>query len=154
MSIADRLGELEVTLPPAGSPLGNYVTAVQSGNLLFLSGHTSTKPGREVLGKLGADITIEQGYAAARSVALDMLATIQASTGSLDRVSRVIKLLGMVNSTPDFVNHPKVVNGASDFFVEVFGERGRHARAAIGVAALPGNAAVEIEAILELADAR
>ena len=151
MSIAQRLEMMKVTLPPAGTPLGNYLTAVQTGNLLFLSGHTSTKPGREVLGKLGADLSIEQGYAAARSVATDMLATIAAAIGSLDRVVRFVKVLGMVNSTPDFTNHPKVINGASDFFVELFGDAGRHARSAIGVAALPGNAAVEIEAVVEIA---
>lgn len=150
MSIAQRLGDMHVTLPEAGKPLGNYVTVVQTGNLLFLSGHTSTKPGREVLGKVGADLSIEQGYAAARSVATDMLATMQDALGSLDRVARVVKLLGMVNSSADFTGHPKVVNGASDFLVEVFGERGRHARSAIGVAALPANAAVEIEAVIEI----
>lgn len=153
MSIADRLRQIDVTLPPPGSPLGNYRTVVQTGNLLFLCGHTSTKPGREVIGKLGADLSVEQGYAAARSVAIDMLATIQAAAGSLDRVTRIVKLLGMVNSTPEFTNHPKVVNGASDFLVEVFGDRGQHARSAVGMAALPGNAAVEIEAIVEVADA-
>ena len=147
---ADRLKELGIDLPPAGPPMGNYVPAVQTGNLVFLSGHTSTKPHGTVLGKLGSDLSAEEGYQAARVVALDLLATLQAAVGSLDRVKRIVKVNGMVNSTPDFSKQPAVINGASDLFVEVFGERGKHARAAVGMAALPGDAAVEIEIIVEV----
>lgn len=149
-TIADRLTDLKITLPETPQPVANYVTAVQTGSLLFLSGHTSTKAGREVTGKLGAGVTLEAGYAAARSVAVDLLATMQAHLGDLDRVVRVVKLTGMIGSAPGFTDQPKVMNGASDLFVEVFGDRGKHARAAIGMVSLPGDAAVEIDAIVEV----
>jgi enamine deaminase RidA (YjgF/YER057c/UK114 family) len=148
--IDQRLTDLGITLPDTPTPAANYVTARQTGNLVFLSGHVSTKPGREVRGKLGAEVTVEAGYAAARSVAIDLLATLKAHLGSLDRVKQFVKITGMVQATPDFVDHPKVMNGASDFLVEVFGDAGKHARAAIGMVSLPGNAAIEIEAIVEV----
>jgi enamine deaminase RidA (YjgF/YER057c/UK114 family) len=149
--IDQRLADLGITLPDAPTPVANYVTAVQTGSLVYLSGHVSTKPGREVRGKLGAEVSVEAGYAAARSVAIDLIATLKSFLGSLDRVKRVVKLTGMVNATPDFADHPKVMNGASDLLVEVFGDAGRHARAATGMGSLPGNAAVEIELIVEVA---
>jgi enamine deaminase RidA (YjgF/YER057c/UK114 family) len=151
MSIEQRLGNLGITLPETPQPVANYVTAVKTGNLLFVSGHTSTKPGRTVTGKLGAGVTVDAGYAAAKSVAIDIIATIKAHIGELDNVVRVVKLTGMISSTADFVDQPKVMNGASDLFVEVFGERGKHARAAVGMVSLPGDAAVEIEGVFEVA---
>jgi len=149
-TIATRLGELNITLPETPQPVANYVTAVQTGSLLFVSGHTSTKVGREVKGKLGGGVTLDAGYAAARSVAIDIIATIHAHIGDLDRVARIVKLTGMIASTPNFVDQPKVMNGASDLFVEVFGDKGKHARAAIGMVSLPGDASVEIEAVVEV----
>jgi enamine deaminase RidA (YjgF/YER057c/UK114 family) len=150
MSIEQRLGALGITLPETPQPVANYVTAVQAGHLLFVSGHTSTKPGRVVTGKLGASVTVEAGYAAAKSVAIDIIATIKAHVGDLNKITRVVKLTGMIASTADFIDQPKVMNGASDLFVEVFGERGKHARAAVGMVSLPGDAAVEIEGIFEV----
>jgi enamine deaminase RidA (YjgF/YER057c/UK114 family) len=135
------------------APVANYVNAVQTGNLLFLSGK-GPRPGpdgKRPKGKLGAEYTIEQGYQHARTVGLDLLAVMKSQLGSLDRVKRVVKVLGMVNSVPDFQDPPKVINGCSDLFVEVFGERGRHARSAVGMAALPGGIPVEIECIVEVA---
>lgn len=148
--IDERLRELGITLPETPQPVANYVTAVQTGNLVFVSGHTSTKPGRTVTGRLGDGVSIETGYAAARSVAIDIIATLKAHLGDLDRITRIVKLNGMVTSAPSFYDQPKVINGASDLFVEIFGERGKHARAAVGMNALPGDAAVEIEAIVEV----
>jgi len=150
MDIEQRIGALGIALPDTPQPLANYVTAVQTGNLVFVSGHTSTKPGRAVTGKLGAGVTVEAGYAAAKSVAIDILATLKSHLGDLDRVKRVVKLTGMISGTADFIDQPKVMNGASDLFVEVFGERGKHARAAVGMASLPGDAAVEIEGVFEV----
>src|SRR5450432_641091 len=150
MSIEQRLGALGITLPETPQPVANYVTAVQAGHLLFVSGHTSTKTGRVVTGKLGASVTVEAGYAAAKSVAIDIIATIKAHVGDLNKITRVVKLTGMIASTADFIDQPKVMNGASDLFVEVFGERGKHARAAVGMVSLPGDAAVEIEGIFEV----
>jgi enamine deaminase RidA (YjgF/YER057c/UK114 family) len=151
MNIEERLGTLGITLPETPQPIANYVTAVQTGKLMFVSGHTSTKPGRTVTGKLGASVTVEAGYAAARSVAIDMIATLKAHLGDLDKITRVVKLTGMVSSTADFLDQPRVMNGASDLFVEVFEDRGKHARAAVGMISLPGDAAVEIEGIFEIA---
>jgi enamine deaminase RidA (YjgF/YER057c/UK114 family) len=150
MDIEQRIAALGITLPDTPQPLANYVTAVQTGKLVFVSGHTSTKPGRVVTGKLGAGVTTEAGYAAAKSVAIDIIATLKAHIGDLDRVTRVVKLTGMISSTADFTDQPKVMNGASDLFVEVFGDRGKHARAAVGMISLPGDAAVEIEGIFEV----
>ena len=151
MSVKDRLKELEITLPQVPEPLGNYVDAVRSGNLLFLSGKGPRKAeGVASTGKLGQDVTIEQGYQDARSIGLILLAVMEKETGDLDRVKRVVKVLGMVNSAPDFGDQPKVINGCSDLFVDVFGDKGRHARSAVGMGALPGNITVEIEVIVEV----
>lgn len=142
-----------ITLPTPPSPMANYVTAVRSGNLLFLAGHgpirTDGKP--MARGKLGKDLSIEQGYQAAREVGLNLLATTRATLGSLDKVKRVVKVLGMVNSAEGFQDQPKVMNGFSDLMVEVFGEAiGKHARSAVGMAELPVGIPVEIEMILEV----
>ncbi len=150
MTITERLAELGIVLAPPAPPIANFLPAVQTGNLLFVSGHVSALWSEPVLGKLGADCSVAEGYRAARLIAIDILATIQAELGSLERVTRVVKLLGMVNATPDFSEPPAVINGASDLLVDVFGKRGRHARSAVGVAALPRNAAVEIELIVEV----
>jgi enamine deaminase RidA (YjgF/YER057c/UK114 family) len=149
-----RLAELGIELPPPSKPMGTYVPSVQVGNLLFLSGLGPRRPdGSVVTGKLGAGVTIEQGREAARIVGLNMLANIRAALGSLDRVERVVKTLGMVNSAPDFDQHPKVIDGFADLFVEVFGEaRGRGARSAVGMAALPMQIAVEVETIIQVKD--
>ncbi len=146
-----RLAELGIRLPEPPSPVANYVNGVQTGNLIFLAGKGPRRPdGREVLGKLGADLTIEEGYEAARLTAINQLAVLKAMLGNLSRVVRVVKVLGMVNSAPDFVEQPAVINGFSDLMVEVFGERGRHARAAVGMANLPRGQAVEIELVVEV----
>ncbi len=149
-----RLVELDIELPPAPKPMGTYVPGVQVGNLLFMSGLGPRRAdGSMIQGKLGAGLTIEQGREAARLVALNMLANIRATLGSLDRVERVVKTLGMVNSAPDFDQHPKVIDGYADLFVEVFGpDRGRGARSAVGMAALPMQIAVEVETILQVRD--
>ena len=143
--IDERLSKLGLVLPEPIAPVANYVTTARSGAILWTSGHTSPRRG-----KLGADVSVEDGYAAARETALSLLSTVQAALGSLDRVVRVVKVLGMVNATAEFAGHPAVINGASDLLVAVFGDRGRHARSAIGVSSLPAGAAVEIELILEV----
>ena len=144
-----RLKEKNITLPAAPAPIANYVGAVRVGNLLFVSGFTSRE--WEPKGKVGKDLTVEQGYQASRHAGLIFLANVRASLGSLDRVKRVIKVFGMVNSADGFGDQPKVINGFSDLMVEVFGESvGKHARSAVGMAGLPGNAPVEIEAVLEV----
>jgi enamine deaminase RidA (YjgF/YER057c/UK114 family) len=151
MNIDQRLKELRVTLPEVGDPIGNYVHAKRADNLLYLSGKgpPNGADGKMPRGKLGAGMTIEQGYQHARQVGLVLIAAIRdALGGDLDRVEDIIKVLGMVNATPDFADHPKVVNGCSDLFVEVFGERGRHARSAVGMSSLPGGIPVEIEVIV------
>jgi len=153
MSIEARLEQLGITLPAVGAPLGNYVHVRQAGNLLFLSGKgpLNNPDGTPPHGKLGAGMTIEDGYRHARSVGLVLIAAVKdALGGDLDRVEAVVKVLGMVNAAPDFEDHPKVVNGCSDLFVDVFGERGRHARSAVGMSSLPGGIPVEIEAIFTI----
>ncbi|WP_439107923.1 RidA family protein [Congregibacter sp.] len=146
-----KLQELGITLPAAPSPVANYVNGVQTGNLIFLAGKGPKRAdGSEVHGKLGKDLNIEQGYEAARLTAINQLAVLKVMLGDLDRVTRVVKVLGMVNSDPDFIEQPAVINGFSDLIVEVFGERGRHARAAVGMASLPRGQAVEIEMIVEV----
>jgi len=151
MSIKDRLTELGITLETIPEPMGNYVHAVRTGNLLFLSGKGPRKAeGGVSTGKVGSDVTLEQGYQDARSVGITLLAVMENELGSLDNVTRIVKVLGMVNSAPDFTDHPKVINGCSDLFVEVFGDKGRHARSAVGLAALPSNITVEIEVIVEV----
>lgn len=152
MAIDERLAELGVTLPPAAAPSGNYVRARQVGNLLYIAGHgpKNLDGVYPALGKLGSDVTLEQGYEAARNCAINALGSAKGYLGSLDRVRGVVKVLGFVASAPDFHDQPKVVNGASDFLVEVFGEAGRHARSAVGMAVLPGNIPVEVEMILDI----
>ncbi|PZO66738.1 MAG: hypothetical protein DI498_05645 [Paracoccus denitrificans] len=151
MSIEARLTELGITLPSAPAPAANYVPYVQSGNLLFVSGQISSGPDGLITGKLGDNVDLATGQLAARSCGLSLIAQAQAAVGSLDRIKRVVKLTGFVNSTPDFTDQPKVVNGCSDLFVEVFGDAGRHARAAVSAGSLPLGVAVEIEAIFEIA---
>ncbi len=148
MQIEARLQELGIELPEAVMPIATYVRYVRTGNLLFISG---TGPSNSApTGKVDTDLTIEQGYAVAREVGLQLIATAKAALGDLDRVVRVVKVLGMVNSAPDFGDQPKVINGCSDLLVEVFGEKGRHTRSAVGMGALPGGIAVEIECTLEV----
>ena len=148
MSFDARITELGIDLPAPVKPIATYVRYVQTGNLLFISG---TGPsGSAPTGKLGSDLTIEQGYAVAREVGLQIIATVKDALGTLDRVTRVVKVLGMVNSVPDFGDQPKVINGCSDLLVEVFGDAGRHTRSAVGFVALPGQIAVEIEATFEV----
>lgn len=132
----------------ANPPVANYVPAVRTGGLVFLSGHGPFRDGELIRGKLGADLEVEAGYEAARAVMVQLLASLKAEVGSLDRVSRIVKLLCMVNCTPEFGDHPKVANGASDLLVELFGEAGRHARSAVGMQSLPLGMAVEIEMIV------
>lgn len=147
-----RLRALGIELPSAPNPVANYVNGVQTGNLIFLAGKGPLSPdGSEIHGKLGQDLTIEEGYEAARTTAINQLAVLKAMLGDLSRVVRVVKVLGMVNADPDFVDQPAVINGFSDLIVEVFGERGRHARAAVGMATLPRGQAVEIEMVVEVA---
>ena len=146
-----RLAELGIELPEPPSPVANYVNGVQTGNMIFLAGKGPLRPdGTEIHGKLGADLTIEEGYEAARLTAINQLAVLKAMLGDLSRVVRIVKVLGMVNSDPDFVEQPAVINGFSDLIVEVFGERGKHARAAVGMATLPRGQAVEIELVVEV----
>ena len=153
MQIETRLKEMGLELPAPGKPVANYVPAVRTGNLVFLSGHGPVlENGNLITGKVGVDLSPEEGYQAARQVALVLLASLKSEIGDLDKVRRVVKLLGMVNCTPDFVDQPKVINGASDLLVEIFGEKGKHARSAVGMNALPLNIAVEIEMIAEIED--
>lgn len=152
MSAEAKLSELKLELPPAPKPVGVYMPVVVVGNLAYLSGHGPLKSdGSLMTGKVGADVDQQFGYQAARQTGLAMLATLKAHFGSLDRVKRLIKTLGMVNCTPDFAQHPAVINGCSELWAEVFGrERGVAARSAVGMGSLPGNIAVEIEAIFEI----
>jgi enamine deaminase RidA (YjgF/YER057c/UK114 family) len=155
MSAEKRLKALGITLPTVSSPVATYVNAVQTGNLLYLSGKGPLPvDGKRPSGKLGREFTIEQGYQHARTTGLDLIAVLKTELGSLDRVKRIVKVLGMVNCMPDFTDPPKVINGASDLFVEVFGERGRHARSAVGMNSLPMGIPVEIEMIVEVAPAK
>ena len=147
-----RLAELGLTVPEAAAPVANYVAYVQTGSLLFVSGQIALGPDGPVKGHLGGELSVEEGKAAAKLCGLNLIAQAKAACGGdLDRVKRVVKLSGFVASTPDFTEHPAVVNGASDLMAEVFGEAGRHSRAAVGVAALPLGVAVDVEAIFELA---
>lgn len=145
--MTDKLIEIEAELPPVPEPAGNYVHAVRTGNLLFLAGK-----GVLVSGKVGVEFTREQGYEFARETGLILLAVIKQELGTLKKVKRVVKVLGMVNASPEFGDHPSVINGCSDLFVEVFGDAGRHARSAVGMGSLPHNIPVEIEAIIEIED--
>lgn len=156
MSAEARLKEKNITLPPCALPVGNYVDAVLVGDLLFLSGHGPLRDGAPtVTGKLGRDVSVEQGYQIAREVGLSLLATTRGALGSLDRVKRVVKVLGMVRSAEGFADQPRVINGFSDLMIEVFGEAiGKHARSAVGVAELPMGIPVEVEMILEVESTR
>ncbi len=149
--IEARLAELGVTLPDAPAPAANYVPWVQVGETVYVSGQVSSGPDGLILGKLGADMEVEAGAAAARSCAISLLAQVRAACGGdLDRLVRVVKLTGFVNSTQDFGDQPKVINGASDFLVEALGEAGRHSRSAVSAASLPFGVAVEIEGIFQV----
>ncbi len=148
-----KLKELNIELIAPTTPVANYVKAVRTGNLLFLSGHGPSKAdGTSIKGKVGKDLTIEEGYVAARQTGISILSTIKNEIGDLNRVKRIVKVLGMVNCTSDFMDQPKVINGFSDLMVEVFGEKGKHARSAVGMNSLPSNIAVEIEIVVELED--
>ena len=151
MSAEKRLKELGLSLAPVTPPVANYVNAVRSGNLLFLAGKG---PGGSARGVVGRDFTVEQAYQHARSTGLALIAVMRDELGSLDRVRRIVKVLGMVNAVPGFTDQPKVINGCSDLFVEVFGERGRHARSAVGMGSLPNNIPVEVECIVEVTGTR
>ena len=153
MSAEAKFTELKLELPPAPKPMGVYKPVVVVGNLAYVSGHGPLKPDLSLIkGRVGADLSLDEGKAAARQVGLAILASLRAHFGSLDRIKRVIKTLGMVNSAPDFLEHPKVINGCSELFVEIWGpDHGVGARSAVGLGPLPGNIAVEIEVIFELA---
>ena len=153
MGAEARLKELNIALPPPSMPVANYVGAVRTGNLLFVSGHGPLRRDGQpsARGKVGAELSVEQGYQLAREVGVNLLATTRAALGSLDRVKRVVKVLGMVNSADGFADQPKVINGFSDLMVQVFGEAiGKHARSAVGMAELPMGIPVEIEMVLEV----
>ena len=151
MGAETRIKQLGLTLPAPGKPLGNYVPGVRVGNLLFLSGHGPVREATATArGKLGRDLSTDEGYKVARDVGINLLGSARHILGSLDKVKRVVKVLGMVNSADDFGEQPKVINGFSDLMVEVFGDDGRHARSAVGMAGLPMGIPVEIEMILEL----
>ena len=155
MSAEKRLRELGIALPPPSAPVANYVNAVRTGNLLFLAGKgPSAVDGKRPSGKVGREYTVEQAYAHARSVGLELLSAMKAELGSLDRVKRVVKVLGMVNAVPEFQDHPKVINGCSDLFVQVLGDKGKHARSAVGMGSLPMGIPVEIECIVEVEAAK
>jgi len=146
-----KLKELGIELPEVGAPVANYVNAVRTGNLVFMSGKGPNLPeGGYVTGKVGQDLSLEEGYQAARLVGIQQLAGLKAELGNLNKVKRVVKVLGMVNAAPDFADQPKVINGFSDLMVEVFGEKGKHARSAVGMGSLPSNIAVEVEVIVEI----
>ncbi len=153
MSFDAKVEELELSLPAAPKPMGTYRPVVVSKGMVYVSGHGPLLPGGTLItGRVGSDLDLEAGYQAARVTGLAVLASLKAELGSLDRIARLIKTLGMVNSTAEFVEHPKVINGFSDLMVEVFGDVGRGARSAVGMVALPGDIAVEVEAIFELAE--
>jgi enamine deaminase RidA (YjgF/YER057c/UK114 family) len=149
MSAEQKLKDLGIELPAVPAPGGSYVHAVRTGNLLYLSGKG---PGPEGVGKVDTEVSIEEAYKHARTVGLVLIAVMKQELGSLDKVNRIVKVLGMVNSAPEFADHPKVINGCSDLFVEVFGDKGKHARSAVGLGALPGRITVEIEVIVEVTD--
>jgi enamine deaminase RidA (YjgF/YER057c/UK114 family) len=154
MKTEQRLKELGIELTPPTSPVANYVNAVRTGNLLYLAGKGPGLPGKPLpVGKVGRDFTVEQAYQCARETGLSLIAVMKAELGDLDRVKRVVKVLGMVNGTPEFGQQPEVINGCSDLFVEVFGDRGKHARSAVGMGSLPRGIPVEIEVIVEVEDA-
>ena len=152
MSVYDKLNQLGITLPPVAVPVAAYVPFVRTGNLVFLSGHIAKKPdGQPWVGQLGLSMATEEGKAAARAIAIDLMGTLHAAVGDLNKVTRIVKLMSLVNSTSTFTEHHLVTNGASELFGEVFGEAGLHARSAFGVAQVPRGACVEIELIAEVA---
>jgi len=150
MSVYDKLTQLGIELPPVAVPAAAYVPFVQTGNLVFLSGHIARKDGKPWVGQLGAGLATEDGKQAARAIAVDLLGTLHAAIGDLNKVRRIVKLMSLVNSVPTFTEQHLVTNGASELFAEVFGERGAHARSAFGVAQIPMGACVEIELIAEV----
>ena len=150
MSVYDKLKELGITLPPVATPAAAYVPFVRTGNLVFLSGHIARKDGKPWVGQLGKNMTTEEGKAAARAIAVDLMGTLHAAVGDLNSVKRIVKLLSLVNSTGDFTEHHLVTNGASELLGQVFGDKGQHARSAFGVAQIPLGACVEIELVVEV----
>jgi len=147
----EKLQQMGITLPVPSKPVATYVNAVRTGNLVYLSGKGPTNPdGTNITGKVGKDLSIQQGYEAAKSTGVNLLAALKAEIGSLNKVKRIVKVLGMVNCASDFTEQPQVINGFSDFMVEVFGEKGRHTRVAVGVNSLPLNSAVEIDILCEV----
>jgi enamine deaminase RidA (YjgF/YER057c/UK114 family) len=150
MSVYDKLKELNITLPPVATPAAAYVPFVRTGNLVFVSGHIARREGKPWVGQLGKTMQTEEGKQAARQIAIDLMGTLQAAVGDLNQVKRIVKLLGLVNSSPDFTEHHLVVNGASELLGQVFGDKGAHARSAFGVAQIPTGACVEIELIAEV----
>jgi len=151
MSVYTRLEELQISLPPVATPAAAYVPFTQTGNLVFISGHISKKNGQVWAGQLGKNIQTEEGKAAARAVAIDLMGTLHAAVGDLNKIKRIVKVMSLVNSTADFTEQHLVTNGCSELLVQVFGEKGAHARSAFGVAQLPLGACVEIELIAEVA---
>ena len=150
MSVQDKLKELGITLPPVATPAAAYVPFVRTGNLVFLSGHIARKDGKAWVGQLGKTMQTEEGKQAARAIAIDLMGTLQAAVGDLDKVKRIVKVMSLVNSTADFTEQHLVTNGASELFGQVFGDKGAHARSAFGVAQIPTGACVEIELIAEV----
>ena len=150
MSIYDRLQQLQIVLPPVAVPAAAYVPFVQTGKLVFLSGHIAKRDGKPWVGQFGRTIGTDEGRMAARAVAIDLMGTLHAAVGDLNRISRIVKVMSLVNSTPDFTEQHLVTNGASELFADVFGQSGAHARSAFGVAQIPMGACVEIEMIAEL----
>ena len=150
MSVYDKLKELNITLPPVATPAAAYVPFVQTGNLVFLSGHIARKDGKTWAGQLGKNMTTDEAKLAARAIAVDLMGTLQTAVGDLNKVKRIVKLMGLVNSTGEFTEHHLVVNGASELLAQVFGDKGAHARSAFGVAQIPTGACVEIEMIAEV----
>ena len=150
--IEDKLAELGYQLPPPPEPIGNYLSSTRSGNIMWMAGVGSQRmDGSRITGKLGADLSVDEGYEAARWCALNLLARMKAELGDLDKVTRILKVVGMVNSTPNFAEQARVVDGASDIFVDLYGDRGRHSRSAPGMGALPGGIAVIVDCVIEVA---
>lgn len=150
VNVYDKLKELNITLPPVATPAAAYVPFVRTGNLVFLSGHIAKKDGKTWVGQLGRTMQTEEGKQAARAIAIDLLGTLHAAVGDLNNIKRIVKVMSLVNSSPDFTEHHLVTNGASELFGQVFGDRGAHARSAFGVAQIPTGACVEIELIAEV----
>lgn len=150
MSVYDKLEELGIALPPVAAPAAAYVPFVRTGNLVYLSGHIAKKDGKPWVGQFGRNLSTDEGKAAARAVAIDLIGTLHAAVGDLDKVKRIVKLMSLVNSTPDFTEQHLVTNGASELLAQVFGDQGQHARSAFGVAQIPLGACVEIELVVEV----